>query len=188
VQFQGGKEMARTASPFASEVEKLRREIKEHQKVVSGAARDITAQRRAVAQLQVRRQYLQDLIQAKERMIARYAELGSVRPPARRRGRPGRPPKAARPPRRARKRRVSRTPTPATVEVTSDRFAALSVVDAAEHVLKNAGKPVHLSEIITQIMAGGKAIRAKQPHISIRYMIARDKRFRKTGKNVWALA
>ena len=82
---------------------------------------------------------------------------------------------------------MGRAPTRATVPVTSDRFAALSVADAAEHVLKTAGKPVHLWVIVTQIIAGGKAIRAKKPHISILNVIARDKRFRNVGKNMWTL-
>jgi hypothetical protein len=83
---------------------------------------------------------------------------------------------------------MDRPPAPATVRVTSERFAALPVTDAAEQVLKTARRPVHFPEIITQIMGGGKVIRAKQPNISISHIIARDKRFRKAGKNVWALA
>jgi len=180
--------MARTRSPFASEVEKLREEVKGHRRDLQRVTREVTAEQRAIARAEVRRRYLQELIQANERMIARYAALAGVRPGPRRARRPGRPPKAARPARTVRRWRMGRAPTPASVPVTSDKFAALSVGDAAEHVLKTAGKPVHLWEIVTQIIAGGKAIRAKKPHISILNVIARDKRFRNTGKNLWALA
>ena len=96
-------------------------------------------------------------------MIARSARPG-VAPRAVGRARP--PAKAARAVRTDRKRRVPKTPTAATAEVTSDSYGALPVVDAAEHILEAAGEAVRMWEIVAQVMAGGKAFRAKQPHIS----------------------
>jgi len=61
------------------------------------------------------------------------------------------------------------------------------VTDAVEQVLKRGGKPVHLRDITSRLIAGGKAFRTKKPEVSILTMISRDKRFRNTGRNMWTL-
>ena len=55
-------------------------------------------------------------------------------------------------------------------------------------ILTATRKPVHLRDIVAQLMAGGKKFRAKKPDASILTMLGKDKRFRNTGKNMWALA
>ena len=180
--------MARAASPFSKEIEGLLAEINGHRREVRAVDHEIGMHERAIGQARIRREYLQDLIQATETMIARHAKLAGLRPAARRRRLSGRLPGAAKPVRKARRRIVRRVLRPAAMRVTSQRLAALSVTDAAEQVLKTAGKPIHLKEIAGKVIAGGKVFRTSKPEVSILTLIRKDKRFRNTGKNMWALA
>ena len=176
--------MGRAASPFKSDVDALRKEIGRLQKEFSGVERQIASHHRTVEQIQVRRQYLQDLIQVKERMVSRYIRLGRVRAPGVRR--PGRPRKAKKTTPPARTRRVPRGRKPAPRG--RGKFSNLSVTNATEQILRSAGKPVHLKNVLAEMTAGGKVIRAKKPEMSVRNAIAKDKRFRNVGRNNWTLA
>ena len=180
--------MARARIAFTRDVESVRQEIKGHLEEISRLDRELAAHYGSIVQGAARRDYLQDLIQANERMIVRYAKLARARAPARRGRRPGRPPKAASPAPRARRRKGSQATAPSVVRVTSHKFAKLTVTDAAEQILRKAGKPVHLREITTQLVAGGKKFRTKKPEGSILTALAKDRRFRNTGRNMWALA
>lgn len=176
--------MARAASPFKSDLDTLRGEIKQLQQELLGVNKEITNHERAVAEIQMRREYLQDLIQVKQRTVSRYARLGKVRvPPGRR---PGRPRKAERVMPATRRRRVARRARP--VPAVAGNLANLSVTDATQQILKSAGKPVHLKELVAAMISRGKKIRAKKPEVSVRNAIAKDKRFRNAGRNNWTLA
>jgi len=176
--------MGRTASPFRSDIEALRSEIRELQQELAGVNKEIEIHQRSVAQIQMRREYLQDLIQVKTRMVSRYSRVGAARVPRVRRL--GRPRKARRVGRAARQVRLARRLRP--VAGIAGKLASLSVTDATEQILSTAGKPVHLRELVAQLIAGGKTIRAKKPEVSVRNAIAKDKRFLNTGRNNWTLA
>lgn len=179
--------MAIAETSFAADVGKVRKEIEDHQKELSSLDTEREEHSSAIAQAEARRQYIQDLIEAKKRMTARYGRLAAAKPARVRRRRPGRPPKAVLAARRPRRGGGARRVAAPAVEVAFQRFASMTVTDAAEHVLREAGKPVHLKEIAAQLVAGGKAFRAKKPEVSILTMISKDKRFRNTGRNVWTL-
>ena len=179
--------MARARIAFTRDVESVRQEIKGHQEEISDIDRELADHYGAIAQGAARREYLQDLIQANERMIVRYAKLARVRAPTRRGRRPGRPPKVAKPARRVGRGRGRRLARPVAAEPTSQKFAALSVADAAEQVLKRTGKSIHLREVTSRLIAGGKAFRTKKPEVSVLTIIGMDRRFRNTGRNMWTL-
>jgi len=174
--------MGRMPNPFKSDIDTLRKEITGLQKELSGVDREIASHRRAVEQVEVRRHYLQDLIQVKERMVSRYIRLGRVRPP---RGRPriAREERGISPTVQVKGAVRGRKPAAAM-----EKFGNLSVTDVTEQILRSAGKPVHLKNIVAEMIGGGKTIRAKKPEVSVRNAIARDKRFRNVGRNNWTLA
>lgn len=180
--------MARARSSLGYDGKKLQEEIKGHRQELLGVEREGAEHQRAIAEASARREYLQDLIQAKGKMIARYGEMAGARHGVRQPRRPGRPTKAAKPVPGARRRRGRPAAAPVAVRATSKKFAALKVTDAAEQTLKAVGKPVHLRDIAAQLMAGGKKFRAKKPDASILTVLAKDKRFRNMGMNMWRLA
>lgn len=107
--------MGRALSPLTRDVVGARQEVKGHQEEISRLDRELAAHYGAIARGAARREYLQDLIQAKRKTVARYVGLARAQPAARPGRRPGRPPKAAKPAPRARRRRGSKAPTAATV-------------------------------------------------------------------------
>ena len=70
----------------------------------------------------------------------------------------------------------------------SRRRKGQSQVDLAEDILKKAGGPLHLSEIIARIAAGsGRVIDPESLVSALSKRIARKDRFRRTGRNTFAL-
>lgn len=63
-----------------------------------------------------------------------------------------------------------------------------SQVDLAEDILKKAGNPLHLTEIIARIAAGsGRVIDPESLVSALSKRIARKDRFRRTGRNTFTL-
>jgi len=69
----------------------------------------------------------------------------------------------------------------------SDRFADMTIADAAYEVLKEAGQGMHVTEIWEALSRGGLRLAAQRPTLSVTTALLRDKvRFQKVGKNLYA--
>jgi len=68
------------------------------------------------------------------------------------------------------------------------RYVGLSIPQAAFLLLNEFNKPLHAKEIHLRLVEGGVRIRGKTPLTSVAISLSRDKRFRKTAPNTFALA
>ncbi len=62
------------------------------------------------------------------------------------------------------------------------------LADEVADVLRDAGEPLHTSEILTRLTAKGVAVTGQRPATNIAATLFRNPRFINTGGNVWALA
>jgi len=66
-------------------------------------------------------------------------------------------------------------------------YAEMSIADAAFEVLKDAGRPLHVSKIWEELLRGGKTLEAKKPTFSVTGALLRDVRFENLGMNTFTL-
>jgi len=67
------------------------------------------------------------------------------------------------------------------------RFSGKSIADASGEILKEAGTPLHVSEIWKRISEGGITSRAKRPTVSVAAALIRDERFENIGRNTFRI-
>lgn len=70
----------------------------------------------------------------------------------------------------------------------SDRFAAMSLADACETVLREEGRPLRALEIVKKLLSGGVRTDSATPYNVIVTAMRRDKRFVRLEPGVWGLA
>jgi len=66
-------------------------------------------------------------------------------------------------------------------------YAEMSIADAAFEVLKQAGRPLHVTRIWEELQRGGKTLEAKKPTLSVTGALLRDERFESLGKNTFTV-
>jgi len=69
----------------------------------------------------------------------------------------------------------------------NNRFADMTIADAAYEVLKEAGRGIHVKEIWEALSRGGLRSSAQRPTLSVTTALLRDNRFRRVGKNTYAI-
>jgi HB1, ASXL, restriction endonuclease HTH domain len=60
-------------------------------------------------------------------------------------------------------------------------------IDAAEQMLRDVGRPMHYQELAKMLQAGGVFIPGKNPAANLLTQMTRDRRFRKTGRGIYAV-
>lgn len=87
-------------------------------------------------------------------------------------------------------RRLRASPAAKSVERRGSRVGkeGMSQVDMAYDILASCGQPLHINEILTEIKGRFKTEVDRESLVSaISKRVARSDRFRRTGKNVFAL-
>ena len=66
-------------------------------------------------------------------------------------------------------------------------YAEMSIADAAFELLKQVGRPLHVTRIWEELQRGGKTLEAKKPTLSVTGALLRDERFENLGKNTFRI-
>lgn len=78
----------------------------------------------------------------------------------------------------------------ASVEARTEEaqpYAGMTIAEAALHVLREAGIPLHVTRIWEALQAGGKTSKAQKPTLSLTASLLRDGRFENIGGNMFRI-
>lgn len=75
----------------------------------------------------------------------------------------------------------------AQVPVRSNKYADLSIPEAAFRILAQAEEPMHVKDIAEAMAHGGKKLKARRPPVSVAAALLRDSRFEKVAPNTFRI-